>query len=638
MRFVKWTIGLFLALIAAAVLTVGFSGLNALRGPIERVTAEKTGRELRIEGDLRPVWSWVHPRIRAERLSFTNPDWARERYLLKADAAEITLSVLPLLRGLVVLPDVHLERPVVALEVDAQGRKSWVLDERPHQESRVHIRQLTLDEGELVYDDAQRDMHLTSKLATDETGVRFSTAGKYHGLATVASGHSGPVLALRSNSGEPFPVKAEARIGDTSIHVDGNITELIGLAGLDMAVRFSGKSMDELYKVIHVPFPTTSVYSTSGRLVRTDHLVRYERFTGKVGDSDLAGTLQVDLGGERPSMQGEVHSKVLDLADLGPVVGTHQPRKSGVLPDAPFDASRWRHMDADVQVRAGTLRRPEQLPLDNLSTRIRMQSGVLTLDPLEFGTAGGKLAGTIKLDGREETIRGQARIRVQSLKLAKLFPTVKITRASVGDLNGEIDLSGTGNSVARLLGSSNGTIGLYMEGGEVSEFVMQLAAINLWGMTKTKLAGDRQVPIRCVVGDFGVKDGLMQTNALVFDTEVVNVTGGGTVNLKNEQLDLTLVPKPKEGSIASLRSPLYVRGSFSHPQASVDMKSIAARGIGAAAMALLNPLLAIVPLLDAGPGKDSNCGRLIAGLSPGATAAGKHGGGASAGAGRPAPR
>jgi hypothetical protein len=99
------------------------------------------------------------------------------------------------------------------------------------------------------------------------------------------------------------------------------------------------------------------------------------------------------------------------------------------------------------------------------------------------------------------------------------------------------------------------------------------------------------------------------------------VSGHGTINLKNEQLDLTLVPEPKEGSLASLRSPLYVRGTFSQPKPSVDMKTIAARGLGAAAMALLNPLLVVVPLLEAGPGKDSPCKEMIAELTSSARSA-----------------
>jgi hypothetical protein len=39
---------------------------------------------------------------------------------------------------------------------------------------------------------------------------------------------------------------------------------------------------------------------------------------------------------------------------------------------------------------------------------------------------------------------------------------------------------------------------------------------------------------------------------------------------------------------------------------------MAAKGIGAIVMGALNPLLALVPLINEGPGKDSNCAKLIA--------------------------
>jgi uncharacterized protein involved in outer membrane biogenesis len=622
-RTLRLTLEILLLVVVTAVAAVYFTGLDALRDPIARMVTDKTGRELRIEGSLRPVWSWVHPRIRAERVSFANPQWAKEQYLLQAEAIELTMSVLPLVRGQVVLPEVHLVKPQVALEEDADGRKNWILKEEPEpqQPSRIQIRKLTLDHGRIAYDDAGRDMSIRADLSTDATGVAFEVKGKYNGLPLTVSGHGGPVLALRDDDDQPYPLKAQAKIGSTEAAVDGTITGLVGLSGVDMKVQLSGKSMEELYHIVGVAFPTTPAYSTQGHLVRAKGVTRYEKFTGKVGESDLAGTLQVDTNGKRPFMQGDLTSKLLNLADLGPVVGTRQPSKEGVLPDEPFKTERWDSVDADVKLRAGKIERPEQLPLENLSTRLKMRDAVLTLDPLEFGTAGGKLAGTIKLDGRQQDIRADARIKAQKLQFSELFPTLKLTRASIGDLNGAIELTATGNSVAKMLGSANGKIGMFMDSGSVSEFLMEAVAIDLWGITKVKLQGDKQIDIRCVVGDFGVKDGLMSANALVFDTEVVNIGGSGDINLKNEELNLTLMPEPKTGSLASLRSPLYIRGTFSKPKPAVDVKRLAAKGAGSLALALVNPLLAVVPLVDEGPGTDSNCGQLIAELTSSARSA-----------------
>jgi AsmA family protein len=127
-----------------------------------------------------------------------------------------------------------------------------------------------------------------------------------------------------------------------------------------------------------------------------------------------------------------------------------------------------------------------------------------------------------------------------------------------------------------------------------------------------KLKGDQPIEIRCAIADFAVKDGMAQTNAFVFDTAVTNVTGSGSINLKTEEMDLTLRPQPKDSGIGSLRTPLHIRGTFSEPQVGPDMGKLAARGGGALVMGILNPLLAILPLIQEGKGKDSNCGQLIA--------------------------
>ncbi|HZQ74810.1 MAG TPA: AsmA family protein [Burkholderiales bacterium] len=613
MRALRWIVGIAGVVFLACVLFL-FFGLNLLREPIAHAVQKATGRELVIR-DIRPMWSWVHPRIRLDGITFANAPWGREKYLVSADSAVVTFSGFPLVAGRLVLPEVHLVKPVVNLEQDAQGRKNWILERnpQPHKRSRVSIRKLTLDNGILTYADGVRNTDVRVELSTDSSGVGFRASGKHAGLPLAASGHGGPVLALRDDDGTPYPVKAQAKIGDTAAAVDGNITGLVGLSGIDMKVRLSGKTMQQLYDILGVAFPHTSPYDTAGHLVRNGERIRYENFTGKVGESDLAGTLEVDISGERPVMRGDLVSKVLDLADLGPVVGTQQPAKSGVLPDAPFDAKRWKSVDADVRLRAGKIERPQQLPIENLSTRIRMQDAVLTLDPLEFGVAGGRLVGPIRLDGREgNAIKADAKIRVEHLKLSQMFPTLKITRASVGELSGAVEIAGRGNSVAKMLGSANGKIGLYMDGGHVSELIMQAAAMDLWGVAKVYMKGDEQIPIRCVVGDWGVKNGVMQTNALVFDTQVVNVGGSGDINLGKESLDLTFLPEPKDKSLASLNSPLYVRGTFSDPKVRPDVKKMAAKGAGALIMGILNPLLAVIPLVNEGPGKDSNCGKLIA--------------------------
>src|SRR2546423_496879 len=168
MRALKWTGGILLALFLVLALFIAF-GLSTLKGPFTRGFSNATGRELRIDGTFKPVWSWVHPRFRAEKVSFANADWASEQYMFQADAVEFSIELLPLLAGRVILPEVHLQRPIINLEVDEEERKNWLL--KPDQQdegkgSRISILALTFDEARLKYDDALRAISLDSELAT----------------------------------------------------------------------------------------------------------------------------------------------------------------------------------------------------------------------------------------------------------------------------------------------------------------------------------------------------------------------------------------------------------------------------------------------------------------------------------------
>ena len=131
----------------------------------------------------------MHPRFRAEKVSYANPDWAGEDYMFQADAVEVSIELLPLLAGRVILPEVRLQRPVVDLEVDEDGRKNWILSEQDqHKEggSRVSIKSLIFDDAQLTYTDDIRDIDLVSQLSTYADGVKFKTKGTYHGLPATA--------------------------------------------------------------------------------------------------------------------------------------------------------------------------------------------------------------------------------------------------------------------------------------------------------------------------------------------------------------------------------------------------------------------------------------------------------------------
>ncbi len=645
-RTLQWTAAVLIAPVLLAVLYIAIFGWNWMRGPIERMTVEKTGRILSIRGDLKLKFGWPSPRIYADAVTFANPAWTIEKQMVTADAVEIIFDLPQLLRRNVVISEARLARPVVFLEQGADGRKNWLLDiDQKDDNARIRIDRLTLDNGRLGYDNVRQKTRIRSELSTANlpkdspaakgasatetiTGIRFSAQGLYKGLPLKASGSGGAVLAMRDESA-PYPLKVEVTIGHTRVRAEGTITSLLKFSAVDMRLALSGNSLDQLFPLLAIAFPATPAYTTDGHLLHTGTLWRYEKFSGRIGSSDIAGALQVDTGGKRPAMTADLVSKVLDFADLGPLIGARTgsveaakqaapsqstattPTEARVLPDIPFTTDRWGSVDAEVKLSAKTIRRAKALPIENLVTHLSLRDSVLKLDPLNFGVAGGQLNTVISLDGRKTPIQAHAQVRAKKLLIASLFPTVELNKNSIGQVNGYFVLAGQGNSVGRMLASANGKVGLVITDGEISKLMLEKVGLHIWEILALSVTGDKLVKLRCGVADFNVKAGTMHVEALVFDTAVTTVFASGSIDLAQEKLDLTLNPKTKKTSFVALSSPIHIRGSLAKPTVKVDTGVAVARGLGAIALGFVNPLLAIIPLIDPGPGKDSDCRQLI---------------------------
>lgn len=637
-RFLKFTGASLLLLVSMIALFIAVFDWNWLRGPINRYVTERTGREFAIRGNIGVRLAWPVPRVSVGDVSFANPSWAQEARMIELGSAEVGVDLPQLLKKNVYLHDVVLDRPVVHLEQSADGRKNWLLDTSQSDENnRVRIGTLTLNQGFLSYDDGQKKRtRIESNISMGQPGeqyglgVLFDAKGQFRGTPVTAKGSGGPVLSLQDES-KPYPIRIDLAQGKNRLRADGSITSLTKLSALDMKVGAKGASLADLFPLIGIALPETPAYDTSGRLVRRAGMWAYEGFSGKIGSSDIAGNMQVDLGGKRPFLHGGLTSQLLDFADLGPLIGAHKdsqtdarpvkvatvaakdapPPSDRVLPDIPFETDKWNTVDADVTLKAKSIRRAKELPIENLDTRLVMRDSVLDLTPLNFGVAGGTLASNIVLDGHSNPIRAAARVSARNLRLEKMFPTVKLANSSVGRLDADFDLRGQGNSVSRMLGTTDGKAALVVDGGEVSQLMMEMVGLHLWEILRIKLGRDQNININCVVGDFDVKQGVMQTRTFVFDTDVTTVDVKGNIDLGREKLDLTLDPQTKKTSPVALPTSIFVRGNFNDPAVSIDKTKLALRGVGAVALAVVNPLLTIIPLVDMGPGPQSQCARFV---------------------------
>ncbi|AJD69642.1 Uncharacterized protein involved in outer membrane biogenesis [Xanthomonas citri pv. citri] len=627
----RWWIGLGIVAALVAIFVLLFDW-NWLRGPVERAVSAKTGREFHLghlDVDLGRITT-----VRGERLSLGNASWSKRGAMAELNAAEIDVEFWPLLRGKLRLPEIRLEHPTLLLEAGNDSHPgNWVFDQSDGDGSMPRLGRLLVTNGRLQYiDDATRsdvDVAINS-LAPPSSDQRAAPIGidgegRWKGYPFSLKGNTASPLEL-SQSEHPFRIDLRGSAGATRTHVRGTLTNPFQFRVFDLQMALSGQDMEDLYPLIGVAMPSTPPYKLDGRLRRDGDVWRYEKFTGTAGDSDLSGTAEIDLRNKRPFLRADLASKRLDFDDLAGFVGA--PPKTGnnesanaeqkkqaaqlatsarVLPTTPYDLSKLRAMDAQVRWRAQRINAPSW-PLDDMDASLTLKDGLLRLDPLNFGVAGGDIRFTIGMDARKAVITTQLKASIRGIRLDQLFPDATLAKQASGAIGGELDLRGRGNSIAAMLGSADGSIGVGMGRGHVGNLIMELAGLDIAESLKYLLTKDRQIPVRCIFGDFGVQDGLMQSRALAFDSTDTIIVGEGNISLKNETLDLLLRPRPKDRSILSLRSPLRIGGTFKDPSFRPDFKALGVRGAIAVALGSIAPPAALLATFEPGPGKDSDCG------------------------------
>jgi uncharacterized protein involved in outer membrane biogenesis len=651
-RWLVWLAGAAILLVVLVLLAVFFPW-DVLRGPLNRYVSDRTGRHFEITRRL-DVKLGFTTRVLADGVEFANPAWAADPMLITASAAEVDIRLLPLLlRGRIDLPLVNLHSPQLGLQMEVDGRRSWALGRDSANPSNIpEIGALTIDQGSVHFistghgADIQTEFALSGAADGNSLPLSFKAHGRWQRQPFTAQGRTGNVLHLSGSHATPFPLRIEAAAAHTTLKAAGTVDRLAGLDGANADFTLQGSNLAELYQLLGVVLPETPRYELRAHLDKHAEVWNVSGIRGKLGNSDLVGQLSFDHSQSVPLLTGKIHSEALDFVDLAPLVGLpEQPRSAAalpsmgaapagpavkarlnldpgkVLPTATLDLARLKAMNAEVQYSAARITNVRQLPLDRMNVQVNLKDGVLRLDPMKLGLAGGELTGRLKIDGNHDPARVEVKVDASSMELNKLFPGLKITKASLGRIQGIIDLQGQGNSVARMLATSSGNVALVMGKGKVSSLLLEFAELDGVGIIKNLVTGNRDSEVRCAAAAFDVHNGLMKSRTIVLDASDATFAGSGDVSLANETLNLTVLPQPKDSTFLSLRSPLKVAGTFAHPKAGVDKATATGKAGVALVLGAINPLLGLFATVDSGHSKDVDCSAVLAqAKAPAATA------------------
>lgn len=635
-------IGGVVAFFAAIILVLGLLDWNMLKPPIQKIASARLDRKVLIDGNLRVrLLSWT-PSATIEGIRIANPDWVPGGGdMTRINKLSVQVRLAPLFHGQVVLPLLRVDRPNVVLLQNDKGQANWNFGKRDPKSKPLAlppIQRFEINDGALKVDDAKRKLTFTGTVNSSEvqdgkTVQAFSLngLGKLNGEDFTAKASGGALLNVDIT--KPYPFSLDIHAGQSHVFAEGHVTKPFDLGRLDTRLDLSGPDLNRLYALTGLALPNTPPYAISGRLVRNINRFDYSGLSGRIGQSDIHGQLGVVTGGPRIMLTGDLNSNRLKFEDLAAILGGAPPKGSPrsadqdriaktmaanqrLLPDAPLQVSRLRGMDAKVKYVATTVT-SETLPVRSASVNLVLDNGLLTLDPLVFGFAQGRIGGKLAINARNTTPAVDMDMRLTGASTAQFIPA-KFSGAVSSTLNGRAKLSASGLSVREAASHATGQVTLVGSQGEIRDLFAQLLGVNVVKSIGLLLSKNEQkTELRCAVADFRAKDGLLTAQTVLMDTTPTLVRGSGTINLKDEQLDLRLKGDPKKPQLLRLNAPITLKGPLVAPKLGIQATpAIGQTGLGVAIGALVNPVAALLPFLDAGDARQIDCPDLTAQAAP----------------------
>lgn len=587
----------------------------------------------------------VHPgrltAITVDDVAVSNPtDFAADPPLARVARMTMTADLMAYVRqGRVVLPFIGVESPVIAATVLASGTTNVPL-KLPEGKGKpgppLQIGTLRITGGAARVTDARHGTDVTARIDTRAAvGTRpeeivVAVEGGYAGQRITGRFIGGALLTLRDPA-HPYPIDLTLQNGPTRLTAAGTVKDPAHFKGTDVRVTLAGTDMGLLFPLTGIPFPRTPPFSLAGRLEYQKPRIRLTDFSGRVGSSDLRGTLTEDPGlGGKPDVTMDLASRRLDMTDLGGLVGATPGRratpgqtqaqkrelaqaeaKPTLLPDTPISMPKLNAANLHVTFRGEHIIN-KYVPFDDIGMKVDLVDGRIDVHPLDVRVGSGHIIGSVALaPASATTVRTDADIRFQRVDLTRIMEATHLFRGR-GTIGGQIRLAGIGRSMADLMAHGDGEATLVLlGGGNLSALLVDLSGLQFGNAALSALGVPDRANIECFVTDLPVQGGVMRAKVFLLDTDEGRVTGEGRIDFRDQTMDMSLTTRSKHFSVGSLPGPIRIAGKLGAPSIRPGAEVAARAGAAGVLGVLLTPLGALLPTVQFGVGDDNACTRAL---------------------------
>jgi uncharacterized protein involved in outer membrane biogenesis len=616
-----------LAWTGGAILLLALAGAVALHVLVDPERLKEIARE-----KVQAAWArdlflgdvsldlWPVPALHAENVAISNPDWAQEPHLLRADSVVARLELLPLFGGKVRLKALYLEGLKAQLETSADGdsnlpRPPSSAATGPELLDLTDIRITNADIYQRRSDDAPVLWHIDTAAFEASPGLRDARieAAVFRNDRPLTVKAALADLSRIGNRGATTEGKVDLAWEHSRLAIAGRIPLDREARGYAVTAKLESASPAEIFEFLGIERRPKAPVELHVEMHDEQGKIGIPRLAFTLGKLTVTGRGELALEGPAPTFAVHLEADRLDWAQAtldagGPALAPLPPDQ--MFYDTPLAWALLAAMQAmrgTAEVQVKSLRLRNGVELRDARAHLAFDGGTLKLQPFAAEMLGGSAKGSMAFEARKKEVKVD--FAGTNLLLERWFRErgSKIALTG-GPMQVKAKLSSTGNSIRQLAGGATGPVAIRM-GRAVwtSEKASDAQSI----MTNVFASRDEKaIVFECVGASLALRSGRATGDPIVgFRTTASDLLTSGSVDFRAQRLDLRGRVRPRQGvvGLATIAGDVKIEGPLRRPKMQLDAAATPAAVLRAgAAIATLGLSAVGTALADAAQAKQND--------------------------------
>lgn len=535
---------LLIVLVAGLTSLVLMVNPNDFRGYMVRQVEARSGYNLQLDGPLR--WHvWPQLSILSGRMSLTAPGASQP--MVSADNMRLDVALIPLLSHQLQVRQVMLKGAVIQLTPEAEAQRAKNAPVVP--------------KGTTSDPDVTRGWSFdVSRLKVVDSVLVFQRGSDEQ--VTVRNIN----LQMEQDDKRQAHVEFSSRITRDQRDLTLSLTADVNVSDYPQQITANLSQLN--YQLQGAALPPSGISGAGSLLLgwrSENNLLSLSQIQLTANDSDLQGEASV-LMQDKPQWKVDLHSRLLNLDKLivnsssAPGEATNQQAQQAVAQNRPgpviaeeageSDYRDLRDFNAGMNISADAVRW-RGLAFSDVQSALVNQDGILTISQLN-----GKLGqGTLSLPGELDASGAQPKLsfqpQVKNIEIGSILTAFEYPIALSGQLSMSGEFSGDHLNAEAFRSSWQGDAQLELthsrlQGMNFQQLIQQAVSRNNSGVDAQQ-SGENVTELNHFTAQASLDNGELALNNMVGESNVLSLTGQGTMDLVKESCDTNFAIKVNGG-------------------------------------------------------------------------------------------